>query len=48
MSPIFGMGTTVSETANKALQRLLSSVDDPNDRSRYNELKRIMQGIGGD
>jgi hypothetical protein len=36
--------TTVSDPTNKALQQLLSSVDDPNDRSRYNELKRITQG----
>jgi hypothetical protein len=40
--------TRVSEATNQALQQLLSSVDDQNDRSRYNELKRIVQGIEGE
>jgi hypothetical protein len=40
--------TRVSEATNQALQQLFSSVDDQNDRSRYNELKRIVQGIEGE
>ena len=40
--------TRVSEATNKSLQQLFSLVDDPNDRSRYNELKRIVQGAEGE
>jgi hypothetical protein len=40
--------TRVSESTNKSLLQLLSSVDDTNDRSRYNELKRIVQGVEGE
>ena len=40
--------TRVSEATTQALQQLLSSVDDQNDRNRYKELKRIVQGIEGE
>jgi hypothetical protein len=40
--------TRVSKATSQALRQRLSSVDDQNDRSRYNELKRIVQGIEGE